>query len=241
VSARGRIARTAAAAVAAALTAAVGPPAAHAKPTLAVDQRCYAPGDVMDVSGAGYTPGGTVNLSFTGAGVGLNELQADLTGGLRAGFDVRPEDLEAFLSPDEVRREIVLAAVDAAQAQADPAAATASVTFLLTRFGVASNQDDQAMQPRRRLALQVAGFTTEEGRRLYLHYVRGERRVATVSLGRLTGPCGTLRKTLPRAFPMRRVQAGTWRLAFSLSRTDPTAAPGFSHDVRVRRRDAVAG
>lgn len=221
--------------------AALAPAVATAAPTLAVDRPCYAPGDVIEASGAGYTPGGAVQLSFTGAAVGILETQADVTGGLRGQFEVGPDDVDALLSEDEVRREILLASVDQGLAQADPAAAGAAVRFLLTRFGAGWNQDDRAMQPRRRLAVEVVGFTGEAGRTLHLHYVRGGRRVATVPLGRLKGSCGTLRRTLPRAFPMRRVPAGTWRLAFTLSRTDPGAVPGFSYDVRVRRDDAVTG
>ncbi len=214
---------TACAALVAALAAAAAaaPATAVGAAGLGVDRPCYSPGDVLDVSGRGYTPGGKVDLSFTGAGVGLNELQADLAGGVRAGFEIRDRDIEALLGPDEVQREVLLAAVDRTP-PADPATppASASTSFLLSRFDVAWNQDDGAFRPRRRLAVRVAGFTGFAGRTLYLHYVRAGRRMATVSLGRLRGPCGTLRRTLARGFPMRRVPAGRWRLAFTLSRTD---------------------
>lgn len=224
----------------AALAALAAPAAAAAQPTLGVDRPCYSTGDVIEVSGAGYTPGGTVSLSFAGAGVGHNELQADPAGDIGASFEVREQDVDVFLRPDESQREVLLAAVDQPPT-ADPAAPPAGATafFLLSRFGFSWNQDDDAFRPRRRLAVDVAGFAGHAGRTLYLHYARGGRRVATVSLGRLRGPCGTLRRTLARAFPMRRVRAGTWRLAFTLSRTNPRAFPRLEWDVRVRRRDAV--
>jgi hypothetical protein len=228
------------AAAVAALAAAAAPAAAAAQPTLAVDRPCYSTGDVIAVSGTGYTPSGTVSLSFAGAGVSHNELQADAAGDVRASFDVGEQDVEGLLARDESQREVLLAAVDQPPT-ADPAKPPAGATafFLLSRFGFWWNQDDDAFRPQRRLAVDVVGFAGHAGRTLYLHYVRGGRRVATAALGPLRGPCGTLRRTLARAFPMRRVRAGPWRLAFSLSRTNPRAFPRLEWDVRVRRRDAV--
>jgi hypothetical protein len=242
MSARTSLARAAAAA---ALVAAAAPAAAAAAPSLGVDRPCYSPGDVIDVSGRGYTPGGKVDLSFTGAGVGLNELQADLAGGIRAGFEVRERDIDVFLRPDESQREVLLAAVDRTPpadpaTPADPASppAAASTSFLLSRFDVAWSQDQDAFRPRRPLRLEVAGFTGSAGRTLHLHYVRDGRRLATVGLGRLRGPCGTLRTTLARGFPQRRMPAGRWRPTFNLSRTDTRSAPAVSWNVTVRKRDA---
>jgi hypothetical protein len=237
VSASSSLARAAAVA---ALVAAAAPAAAAAQPTLGVDRPCYSTGDVIAVSGAGYTPGGTVSLTFAGAGMRHSELRADLAGDLRASFEVGEQDVEGLLARDESQREVLLAAVEQPPT-ADPAVPPAGATtfFVLSRFGFWWDQDDDAFRPRRRLAIDVVGFAGHARRTLYLHYLRDGRRVATVSLGRLRGPCGTLRRTLARAFPMDRVRAGTWRLAFTLSRTNPRALPRLEWDVRVRRRDAV--
>jgi len=223
----------AAACAAAALTA-------SAAPTLTVDHPCYSPGDAMRLEGTGYTPSGAVSLNFTGANTGVVETAADLTGGLHSEVKVTDALVERYLRDDEVIHEMTVASIDRTkQGQGPLEEAVGATAFMLSRWGVSVSQDLQEFQPARRVSFFAVGFTGAENRTLYLHYLQAGRRVATVALGRLRGPCGTLDKTLARAFPMRRVKAGRWRLVFNLSPTRIGQSYGLYSDITVRRRDAT--
>ena len=83
---------------------AIVPAAARAQdgPTLTFDKPCYAEGDPMAYSGAGFTPGGEVNFLFStlsSSRVGSFDTHAD-TGGAIAGTIDAP-DRDMFLDDDE--------------------------------------------------------------------------------------------------------------------------------------------
>jgi hypothetical protein len=119
------------------------------------------------------------------------------------------------------------------------AAASTQVTF--SRFGIfVATAGGAAIRPRTPIRFRAVGWTTAVGRPLYLHYVRGRRIVRSVRLGALAGPCGTVTKTLQRAFAFRPVPAGRYRLLFSTSLTNPVREPAvLSRLITVRKRDAI--
>ena len=223
-----------AAALAAALAAAA--PAA-ADPTLELDRPCYSPGDVMQVTGSGWTPTGGIDLSFTGDTIGLEKLVADTAGQLRATYDVTQRDVDEYIGPDAMNGQVLLGAVDTAAAEAnDGRPAGAALRFTLSQFGAAATQDWQAIRARRRMAIQVAGFTGHAGRRLHLHYVRAGRRTASIPFGLLRGDCGDTQRTLQRAFPAKAgARPGRWTMVFNLSATDHRRFPRLALPVRVAR------
>ena len=228
------------AAIAATLTTLAAVPAAAQTPapTLSADRPCYSPGDLMTLTGAGYTPSGSVSLSFTGKGVGFFQTGADAAGKLLTELRLPDDNVDKLLDDDEGTREILLAAIDDKRAQESNGGpgAGAAIRVKLSRFGVAWNQEDDDFEPGRRLALEAVGFTGLAGKPLYLHYVRNGDRVATVRLGLLRGSCGTLNKTLRRAFPKRIARPGRWTLLFSPSRVNPTPQNGLWLRIPVRIR-----
>ena len=231
--------RAAAIAAALAATAAVPAEAQAPRPTLVPDQPCYSVGDLMTFGGSGYTPGGKVSLVFSGRGLGFFESAADPAGRLAARLRLTEDNIENLLSNDEGEREIDVTATDQARTgdgTPDPEA-FAAARVKVSRFAIGWNQTDDAMEPGRRLAFEAYGFTGFTGKPLYLHYVRGGRRVQTVRLGKLTGACGVLKKTLPRAFPRRIARPGRWNLVFGTSRTaaTPNDALWIRIPVRIRR------
>lgn len=211
-------------------------PAAHAAPTLDLGQPCYSTGDTMALTGAGWNPVRKISLSLTGAGVALNETTTDAQGNLRAELPLSQNDVEHLVPAGAARTRVVLAAMDGEAATANQPDPGVGLRVLVSHFGVAFlNQDRHGLNPRRRLALDVVGFTGLTGTRVFLHYVRGGKRRATVPLGVLTGACGDVRRTLPRAFPMRAPAAGRWDLVINRSATDIRVVPRIGADVRVRR------
>ena len=232
------IRRAAAVAAALAVTAAVPAAAQAPRPTVQTDGACYSLDDVVGLSGTGWTPGGTVSVTFSGRGIGMVETTADQAGNLLAGVRVTEEIVENFLGNNDLTREIALTAYDQTRGEqtnnAPESIATGSTR--MSRFEVNWNQTDDAMEPGRRLAVEAVGYTGMAGRPLYLHYVRGGRRVATVRLGVIRGACGILRRTLPRAFPRSIARPGRWSLVFGTSRTQatPRNAMWIRKDVRIR-------
>jgi hypothetical protein len=75
------------------------------------------------------------------------------------------------------------------------------------------------------------GFTY--GRWLYVHYLRGSRHLRTSRIGRLSDPCGSLKKKV-RMFVFRPVRPGTYTLVFDNSaRYSSSYRPNFSFQAVV--------
>jgi hypothetical protein len=233
MSRKDRTRATAGLAAAVALTAAA--PAA-ADPTLRLDRPCYSPGDVMSIAGDGWAPVSTVDLSLTGSAVGFHTLTTDAAGLLRGEVDVTFEDADDFIPAGRPRATVTVAAIDrrAAGAGEGPAAGAAT-QVLISHFGAATNQDWNALRPRRPMLLDVVGFTGFAGRRLHIHYVRAGRRAASRPLGVLRGPCGDVRRTLPRALPFAAARPGRWTMVLNLSPRDHRPVPRVDLPVRVTR------
>jgi hypothetical protein len=105
-----------------------------------------------------------------------------------------------------------------------PSEQTATTTVTVSFFGahVAPwNTDGPARgRPGHRALLDVGGYIDSNSRTLYLHYLRRDRLVKTLRIGRLRGPCGTLTTRL-REFAFRRVAPGTYRTVFDTTRAWP--------------------
>ena len=112
--------------------------------------------------------------------------------------------------------------------------ATTSMTF--ARRDVRVTAPGGRIAPNRAATIRADGFASQRGKRLYAHWLRGGKRRATRSLGRLRGACGTLTRRLARGFPFRPVDPGTWHVALNTSRTNPRA-PGtiVQRAARVKR------
>ena len=73
----------------------------------------------------------------------------------------------------------------------------------------------------------------EPATKLWAHYVLKGKRVKTVEIGALKGPCGDLKKTI-RQFPFRPVARGTYSIYFQGSRTLDKSLGTPYRRVRVR-------
>ena len=163
--------------MAAALAVAVGlvaaAPAQAATLTLVGSKSCYRAGDTLTLNGAGFTPGGQASITLEGRDLGV--VPTDAAGNFSAPLSI------GSLKGVSTR---TLIATDAANP-----ANVGQAQFLGSSLGV-------TVRPRnggagRKLRISASGFTT--GKRLYAH-IRRKGYLRTVFIGKLKGPCHTLKK-----------------------------------------------
>jgi hypothetical protein len=131
---------------------------------------CHLSGDVITLSGTGYTPNGTVGLTFDGEPVG--QFTADASGVLTESFKL--QGLRGAKSH-------TIVATDATNP-----ALTASTSFLGTTLQV-------TVKPKRARAgkkLKIRGYGFLGAGKAYIH-VRGHGYRADAKIGNPSGPCGT--------------------------------------------------
>ena len=201
-----------------ALVALASPASAAAAPSLQLDRPCYAEFTDLGLAGSGFTPGGAVEITGTyadGEAAGRFEVTATPGGSISSVSDT-PEI-------GTVRDSLTITARDvrASEAGAPPEQTTASVVARLSSFGAwfrPWNTTGPARgRPGRARRLEVDGFIRGP-RVLYVHYRLRGRVVKTLRVGRLSGPCGSLR-TRFREFDFKGVRPGTYRVRFSQSRS----------------------
>jgi hypothetical protein len=208
-------------------------------PTLQTDRTCYGTGSPVEVSGAGFTPGGAASFNLTVDGTNadrrvlLGSLVAGSTGEVSGAFRA-----PRLASGDELRQQVTLTGTDQTAGPTRPPAVT---QFTVSYFGVGVDDPGwrsrpRLADPRRRTRFQLVGFVP--ARVAWAHYRYGGRTVKSVRLGAFQGPCGDLLKTM-RQFPFSPVRAGQWTIMFSgESRFDPNSTY-LRVSVRVPRAKAV--
>jgi hypothetical protein len=232
-------------------TAALGASAAPATAaiSLAPVRPCLSEQDAVSPNATGLTPGGAVKLDLASAGRPLlstasQPAAADGTYRIAAPY---PSSVTDRWFPDDSTATIPLAMtitdlarLNAGQPPTSPeVAATVNLTFSRWTIFIGTPGGADPI-PRARIRFRAIGWTSDIGKPLYVHYIRGRRDVRAVRLGVLRGPCGDVTKTLQRAFPFRPVAAGRYRFLFNASATNPNKEPRLvTRLVRVRKRDAI--
>jgi hypothetical protein len=140
--------------------------------SVAGGKACYRAGDSLILSGTGYTPGAPVNVTLEGRELGT--LTADAAGNVSSPLQIG--------SLSGVSRRTLVAS-DAANP-----AITATAGFLGSSLLVKVKPQNGAAG--RKLRINATGFTT--GKRLYAH-VRRKGYLRNVFIGKLKGPCRTLK------------------------------------------------
>jgi hypothetical protein len=196
------------------------PSGAAAAPTLQADRPCYTPGQPMVLTGGGYTPGGQVVFLAALAGDrGRSDalpLGSPFAAGPAGALNARVAAPDLATERD-LRETLTITASDQVRAGAQPplppAEQSGTVTVTLSTFGLGVRAwIDGTGDPRASTDLVAVGW--EPFRRLYAHYFLRGRRVRSLRIGALGGPCGDLRARV-RQFPFRPVRAGTWTVYFS--------------------------
>jgi hypothetical protein len=208
------------------------PAAAQAAPTITADLPCYFPGQPLALTGSGFTPNVDVSLMMQLAGGRGNNLVApkdplrtDGAGGLLGRF-AAPD----LASDNDLRETVTLTASD----PAGPAA----TQFLLTNVGVRVGPWLNGRgAPRGLTTFKIVGW--EPYHKVYAHYFLKGKRLKTVEVGSVTGPCGDLTKKM-RQFPFRPVPAGTYTVRFTGTRFyDPQGWFVYYKNVVVPKAKAV--
>jgi len=205
-----------------AASVAIVPAAARAQdgPTLSFDKPCYAKGDPMEYSGAGFTPGGEVNFLFSSLStqtLGSYDTNADQSGAIAG--TINAPDEEMFLDDGERSALVAAAATDKVRADQGlpPEQQFGADLFRLTRWDVSVSRPNggapRAAKPMRVIAY---GFTRAVRETLYVQYRKGGKVLKAVKLGRLGGECGDRTKTLKRGLP-RGLRPGRYTLMFTTS------------------------
>ena len=203
------------------LTAALAAPAlASAAPTVGTDLPCYSPGQAIAVSGAGYTPAGDVGVMFQLAGTRGNNivaaqdpLKADAAGGISTRLPA-PQ----LASDNDLRETVTLTANDQTRLGQTAPSLPPEETFGVTQFQLSAVDVvvrpwfSGRANPRALATFKVVGW--EPFRKVYAHYLLNGKRIKTVLVGSVSGPCGDLTKKL-RQFPFRPVPAGRYRIRFT--------------------------
>ena len=190
--------------VIAAALAGILPASAQAAPTLTLARPCFSEFVPVGLNGAGFTPNGQVELEArwdNGRDAGRFTVVADADGRIAV--------LRGLPALETERAELTLTARDVGTQ------ATATVVAVISYAGAFYrpwNTDGPARgRPGRVRILDVDGFI-DAGEYLYVHYRLRGRTVRTIRLGRLTGPCGSLRRRF-REFGFRPVPPGVYARA----------------------------
>lgn len=226
---RGRAARRLAGASGAALALGLlGAPAAGAAPAVAYDRECYNPGQPIIETGSGFTPSSQTVETLTLIDEDAAEILAafasppvavDPLGAFTRGIEAPP------LARRADRRELALSAFG------DPSVTEpVTVQWTLSGWDVAISSRGGRVSRHGRMHVEAWGWQ-DRGEALYVHYLRGAKRVRSVRLGALSAPCGDLDVTV-RQFPFA-AKPGKWRFYLSTTpRFDPRA-PWVGFRVRL--------
>lgn len=159
--------------------------------SVTVDRACYSRGDTAKVNLSGMPPGETIALNLDLAVV--SEVPIDANGNGSTTFEV-PRGRPPL--PMKVRAQISLDIL-------------AETTFRLDAPFV--RMSPKRAKPTSRIRYRLSGFARSGP--IYVHVVRGSKRVRRVTLGKPKTRCGELVKRIEQ-LPLRRPRKGTYVVQF---------------------------
>lgn len=200
----------------AASLAAAGPAAAQA-PTFEADRSCYGPGQEVNLSGFGFTPGGLAAISVDGGQIGQATVNPV------GEFDIS----NRAPSISGKQRKYVFTAAD----ETNPAL-TASTDVLVSSLSVKITPRGTRVDPSVKRKIVARGFTS--GRTLWAHVKRGKGKARNIKIGRLKGACHTI-NVKRRLFPANPA-VGNYKVQFDTKRRYSTKTrPNTTFNVTVYR------
>jgi hypothetical protein len=197
-------------------------------PTLESSLPCVSPATGAQLTGTGWTPSGQVRLRGRYLANGSEALDHTVTADVNGRIE-----FSSGLPDDDARRwKVEVTAEDVARPEL-----RASVRFTISWFGPFFkpwNTNGPARgRPGKVSQIEASGYIQDIGSVLYAHYVLRDQQVATVRVGRLKGPCGSLKHRF-RQFAFKDVRRGTYSVYFNTTSvfSDSTFdAPGYRRVV----------
>ena len=207
------------------------------QPTLQFDRGCYTDGQEMVFTGAGYTPGGQVDLIFVSdsqPGIGFSAY-ADAAGALNGatGVDVP----EMLLGEDDDRDTVAVGAGDVTRIQANQQPPESQVGFSQFTFTQWQGFSPGRYVPGRRTRVEIYGWAFAAGKVAWFLFRKGSRTVASVKVGRLDDECGdrTARIRVPRG-----LKPGAYRVVLTTDRKLRDRYTWRKARVSARRRASAS-
>lgn len=219
--------------------------AAGAAPTVVADRACYSSITPLLMRGAGFTPGGPVDVSARWSskrGYGGPAAEYTVTAD-RSGAFVDEEALPD-IDTDSLRLTITMRDRTRAGQGAAISEQYASTAVTVAYFGAFFrpwNTDGPARgRPGTADVLDASGFIGARSRTLFIHYLRSGRLIETLRVGWLAGACAVLSTRL-RQFDFQPVPPGSYSIRFDTTRTWPSGDmwSGYRSVVVGRRRGSV--
>jgi hypothetical protein len=194
--------------------------AQDAGPVITTARPCYLANQAVALAGTGFRAGDTYSVTVDQTVLGSGVVSPDMTlsGTLSSGA--------VASGVGEVLHRIIVS----------DGALQARVGFHVSAF-------DASFEPRTgnpktlrvRYSVNAIGLSAPQGSIVWIHYVNPRGHVRrSVAIGRTTGVCGSLRRSiLHRLFPLR-TTPGRWRLQFDLKQAySPRTRPRIVREVEV--------
>jgi hypothetical protein len=189
-------------AVAVAAASAVAAPAAASAASIALDKPCYDEQTPATITGAGFTPGDTIDLETTNSNL-FTTAPVDATGAFST---QTPAPLLGTIDP--AQQSFTLNAISEMTG-----AVLASTTIQVATFAALTKPSEA--RPSAKVRFTFSGFTP--GRTIYGHYLRHGKVTATTRFGPAAFPCGTL-TTKARMYPSEHPATGVYKIQFDSNR-----------------------
>ena len=197
-------------AIAAVAGAALGLPAAASAAQIQVDRPCYADPsqrqDRVTLSGSGFTPNATYQVTLDGQPLAGGTGTVDATGGIAGNF------IAPALAKGSNEHVYTLGVQEGANAP--------TTTFIVTQLFAdfkPSKGDPKTLKVR----FSLFGFSLQgqQSPPVYVHYIRPNGKLKkTYRLGTARGACGTIHRTTKRRLFPFSAERGRWRLQFDTAK-----------------------
>ena len=204
-------------------------------PTLVSALPCFSPLTNSELTGEGWTPGGQVRLrgryvsGTSGEALDVTVV-ADAAGRIK--FNSSVPDESALRVGVEVTAEDVVRVAAGAPVHERQARTRFTLSWHGPFYRRWNTEGPARGRPGRVGTLEASGYIDDVTSVLYAHYLRvGRSGFRTVRVGRLRGPCGSLRVRF-REFDFRPVPRGTYRVFFD---TLPVASDNTFDSPGYRR------
>jgi hypothetical protein len=208
-------------------------PAAASAAQIMVDRPCYADPsqrqDTVTLTGTGFTPNATYQVTLDGQPLAGGTGTADATGGINGTF------IAPSLAKGANEHSYAVGVQEGANAP--------TTSFLVTRL-FADFQPSKGDPSSLKVRFSLFGFSLQGAQQppIYVHYIRPNGKLKkSYRVGTARGACGTIHATMKRRLFPFGAERGRWRLQFDTAKKFRKGSSGsnflfYTVGVDVRRQ-----